>query len=383
MSTILIHDWDFFHYTNVIPNLECAKLLAAERRRNNIAILSPAFTPANYSKAYFRKDYDDGITTPEILQPNVYYGGRAFSERYFPFDLDVENIWPDFEPYEQFQKFYGSNVIKRNEFQTIIHATHVRLSIDGRTLINFPFDRLSKVHTSVICHDYNLAAVPNAYDCLLEVCKLPPGVREYRIGNKFPIMLDDFNELLKWLQLNPMGSCFYLQYNKLLSDEELLELFNYPRLTIQKIFYNPAGNCKDEDDFVIRVLPIFYQQVLFLRSQDYHFLLNIDTSSFKKQEVKDLGLLIENFYERPKNREGYINKFTLAAYCQWLKKGKVYFTKQHGLQTKVSMERLRAAFQYVRERNYEVFEKFYTTANVVVDGGKLICDWARNQETSE
>jgi hypothetical protein len=62
----------------------------------------------------------------------------------------------------------------------------------------------------VICHDYNLAAVPNAYDCLLEVCKLPPGVREYRIGNKFPIMLDDFNELLKWLQLNPMGSCFYL-----------------------------------------------------------------------------------------------------------------------------------------------------------------------------
>jgi hypothetical protein len=42
------------------------------------------------------------------------------------------------------------------------------------------------------------------------------------------------------------------------------------------------------------------------------------------------------------------------------------------------MERLRAAFQYVRERNYEVFEKFYTTANVVVDGGKLICDWARN-----
>ena len=28
MSTILIYDWDFFHYPQVMPNLECAKYAA-------------------------------------------------------------------------------------------------------------------------------------------------------------------------------------------------------------------------------------------------------------------------------------------------------------------------------------------------------------------
>ena len=31
MGTILVYDWDFFHYPSVIPNLECAKYAAYQK----------------------------------------------------------------------------------------------------------------------------------------------------------------------------------------------------------------------------------------------------------------------------------------------------------------------------------------------------------------
>ena len=61
MSTVMIHDWDFFHYQNVMPNLECAKFLSFAKSHRYITVLSPVFEPANYSKTFVRKDYDDGI----------------------------------------------------------------------------------------------------------------------------------------------------------------------------------------------------------------------------------------------------------------------------------------------------------------------------------
>ena len=56
MATVAVYDYDFFNYESVIPNLECAKLVAYYRKRNDIALLAPAMEPARYTKFIIRKD---------------------------------------------------------------------------------------------------------------------------------------------------------------------------------------------------------------------------------------------------------------------------------------------------------------------------------------
>ena len=96
MGTILVYDWDFFHYPNVIPNLECAKYAAWRKKKRDIVVSTPVFEPSMYTKTFLRKEYDDGVYDKKILTPTVEYGGRAFSEIYQPFDMEMENIIPDF-----------------------------------------------------------------------------------------------------------------------------------------------------------------------------------------------------------------------------------------------------------------------------------------------
>lgn len=99
MGVVLIYDWDYFHYPGVIPNLECAKLAAYEKKKRNVTVFHDVFEPERYTKTYFRKEYDDGIYDKKILLPSVEYGGRAFSGKYLPFSDEMEFIEPDFEIY--------------------------------------------------------------------------------------------------------------------------------------------------------------------------------------------------------------------------------------------------------------------------------------------
>lgn len=61
MSTILIYDYDFFHYPSVIPNLECAKYAAWRKYRKDIVVFNNNLDPSHYTKTFFRKEYDDGL----------------------------------------------------------------------------------------------------------------------------------------------------------------------------------------------------------------------------------------------------------------------------------------------------------------------------------
>jgi hypothetical protein len=210
MGTILVYDWDYFHYPHVIPNLECAKYAAWRKKKRDIVVCSPIFEPAHYTSIFFRKEYDDGVYDNKILRPNVEYGGRAFSELYKPYPLEMERIEPDFTIYDKYRDMYGTRKADREEIKTILNATHARLSLDGKTLEPFPFDRLRPRHPSVILHDYDLGNIPGALELLEEVAAARPSGLSYRIGNKYPINVYNFQELQKWLKLPPMGTCFYL-----------------------------------------------------------------------------------------------------------------------------------------------------------------------------
>ena len=355
--------------------MECAKYSAWRKRHKDIITFSPEFEPEKFSKVFFRKEYDDGIYDPKIFSGNVEYGGRAFSDVYKPFDEEMEHIEPDFSAYWKYKPLYGKTKHLQEEIRTILYSLNIRLSLDGKTLEPFPYDRLQPKHPNVLLHDYDIANIPNAFELLYDISGRRPSGLPYRIGNKYPINVYTFEDLMKWFSLPPMSTCFFLQYNNVLTDEQIIELCEKPIMGLRQLFYNFTYGCSDENDFVKRVLPEIYKQTLFLRSHKQKILLNITDEFFKTRELYNLMKLIVCFYG--KNNLEWIrpHKQTLYAYCAH---SKPYIEMYPWRKYSLSVEEMREAFQYMRRENYDVFDMFYSTPNVIALGGKLVNEWERN-----
>ena len=373
MAVILIYDWDYFHYPGVIPNLECAKLAAYEKKKRNVAVFHNQLDPNRYTKTYFRKEYDDGVYDERILLPTVEYGGRAFSTTYQPFNLQMEQIEPDFEIYTRYSSYFGNRKADAQQIKTLVTATHARLSLDGKTYLNFPFERLRPRHPCVILHDYDIASIPNSFEMIREIMDARPRGLKYHIGNKYPIQVYNFEELKKWLTIYPMGNCFYLQYNGLFTDEQIIELVNDPSMSMRQLVYNFIYNCQNENDFIINVLPEIYKQALFLRKNKLKILLNIDEDFFKTPELLNLMKLINCFYGKNYAEQLYPHQRTLYSYCAC--RTVAYMDTLPWVHLTVSKDQMRESFQYMRIHNYEVFDMFYSVPEVIAKGGKLVNEW--------
>ena len=377
MGVILVYDYDYFHYPGVIPNLECAKIAAYEKKKRNITVFHNNFEPERYSKAYFRKEYDDGLYDNSILKSNVLYGGRAFSQVYKPFNIEMELVEPDFEIYRKYSDCYGYTKKNAQQIKTLLTATHFRLSLDGQKLLPFPYERLRPRHPCVVLHDYDLAAVPQSFELVQEIMTARPRGLMYHIGNKYPINVYTFEDLKKWLSIYPMGDCFYLQYNGLFTDEQIIELLSEPTMSLRQMIYNFTFKCASEAEFMVKVLPQIYKQALFLRRYKIKFLLNIDEDFFQTPELLNLMKLINCWYGKtfieslPKP-----NGRTLYGYCS---SNKIAYIEPFPWQKlTVSKEQMRESFQYIRKHNYDVFDKFYSAPGVIIQGGKLEYGWERN-----
>ena len=103
--SIGIMDADMSTYTLVPFNLEVMKLSAYYKKKGEIVVLSPSFTPDRHQKFFFRKDYDDGEYPFALARTeNVEYGGLAFSNNvYSPLPLEIEQMRPDTEIYRKME----------------------------------------------------------------------------------------------------------------------------------------------------------------------------------------------------------------------------------------------------------------------------------------
>lgn len=373
MGTVLIYDADFFRYPGVIPNLECAKLAAYEKKKRNVTVFHTLFEPERYTKCYYRKEYEDGNYNEKILAPNVQYGGRAFSAVYKPFPLEAELIEPDMEIYRRHAGLYGGRAMDKQQIKTLLTATHFRLSLDGQHILDFPYERLRPRHPCVVLHDYDLGAVPNAIDAVEDIMNSRPRGLKYHIGNKYPIQVYDYETLKRWLSIYPMGGCFYLQYNGLFTDEQIIELVEEPSMSMRQLVYNFIYGCSDENDFVMRVLPEIYKQALFLRKNKLKILLNIDDEFFKTPELLNLMKLINCFYGKTYFEMMYPHQRTLYSYCAC--RTIALLDELPWVRLTVTKDQMRASFQYMRVHNYEVFDMFYSVPEVIAKGGKLVNEW--------
>ena len=133
-----IMDADLATYTLVPFNLEAMKLSSYYKKKGEIVVLSPSFTPERNTKFFYRKDYNDGDFPLNLLTtPNVEYGGLAFSNnKYFPLPLEIERMKPDTSLYESAAAAILGNMSndRKKIYYNMMEGEHCRISLDGKTV---------------------------------------------------------------------------------------------------------------------------------------------------------------------------------------------------------------------------------------------------------
>lgn len=382
MAVIGVYDFDFFHYENVIPNLECAKLVTYLRNHNDIAILSPKINPGMYTRFIIRKEYNDGFYPKEMFVENCEYGGRAFTpEQYKPLAPGIEKTIPDMHIYDKYISYFG-NKPAQEQLKRILNCAHMRLAPDSHNLLTFEQlkPNFENKVTGIFLHDYDLASL-NACDLILELqnqrrFKTKFGINPYPVGNKYPIRIYNSDDLARWMKIVTIPNAFFLEYYGLMSDEVIYNLCNDNRRMARQIYYNISNGCTSENEFFIQRLPKIFVQTLFLRKAGIKILLNYSDGFFVTPELEKFIQLL-NCWLSFKWQEGFMPlKQTLYAFCK--DSNKLKYTNWAYRTITLSLQEMRDVFQYIRETNYELFKMFYEWDSVVFEGGKFKNEWTRN-----
>ena len=378
--SIGVFDYDYFTYENVIPNLECAKLVTYYRQHNYLTVLTPTLAPEPYSSYFVRKEYDDGNYPRKLFLPNCAYGGRAFNpEQYVPLPPEIEKTIPDMHIYDQYVSSFGKKKAEQEQIKRILNCAHIRLAPDSQNLLSFeelqPY--FNKV-TGIFLHDYDLAGL-KAYDLILQLqnqrkFRTKPGINPYPVGNKFPIKIYSSEELEKWYKIVTIPNAFFMEYYGLMTDKVLYHLCNENRRMARQVYYNVTYGCSTENQFLMERLPKIFVQVLFLRMNNIKILLNYDDEFLKTKELCDLIKLLncwlsfrwfENYAPHTQPLYKFCRDDAYFHYTNWS-----FLTV-----VTLSTEEIRDTFQYIRERNYDLFKMFYEWDEVKYKGGKIVNEW--------
>lgn len=379
--SIGIMDADMSTYTLVPFNLEVMKLSSYYKKKNEIVILAPTFTPDRHQKFFFRKDYDDGNFPSSLIKhPNVEYGGLAFSNNiYQPMPIEIERMKPDPLIYGKMEKnILGAATPREGKkiFQNMLTAEHCRLSLDGKTIwpeFTSQFSNLKQARNLMI-HDYDLGAVEGSFEI---VKKLLARARTdgwaTRVGMKFPIQLTQEQDLLNWATLRSNSTFYSVKFNGVIEDEAFLEWVRrtHEKAVYTQMEYNVTPVWYEENDFIERLLPRILKQVIISRSYCVNFSLKYDENFFSDSRwcrVIDMFNYFHNSYPGGSGAAFYhlVGEDTLFDFAKNTQ-NIPYATYGEGAITK---KEARELFSFVREKNYPLFKDFYE-CNARKLGGKL------------
>ena len=374
-----IMDADMAAYTLVPFNLEVMKLSAYYKRKGEIVILSPSFTPERNTKFIYRKDYNDGDFPLALMRtPNVEYGGLAFSNNiYQPLPRAIEIMRPDTEIYSRMEPIIkGTTSANRNKiYQNMMTAEHCRLSLDGKTIWSeYPrqFKFLAAARNLMI-HDYDLGAIDGSFE---EVKKILAAARTdgwaTKVGMKFPVQIYDGQSLLNWASLNSNSVFYSARYNGVMDDEAFLEWVQrcHQRAVYSQMEYHITSGRYEANEFVEHLLPKIFRQVIISRSYRVFFSLIYDEGFFPDPRWENVIRLFNYFHnsysgEPISQYYNMISNDTLFNFASRSQK-----VPKHYYGDVLNKDQIREIFAFVRENHYPLFKEFYeTTAEKL--GGKL------------
>ena len=377
--SIGIMDADMSAYTLVPFNLEVMKLSAYYKRKGEIVVLSPSFTPDRHQQFFYRKDYDDGDYPLGMARiDNVQYGGLAFSNNvYKPLPMEIEIMKPDTSIYGKMEQIImGTSSPQRKKiFNNMMEAEHCRLSLDSKTIWeDYPRQfKFLKSARNLMLHDYNLGAVDGSFETVQKIlAKARTDGWATRVGMKFPIQVNDGQSLLNWSSLKSNSTFYSLQYNGVIDDDAFLEWVGKckEKAIYSQMEYHVTAPWYKANHFVEVLLPKILRQIIISRSYRVFFSLKYDEGFFPDPRWEQV-LRLFNYYHNSYSgvpQTSYYRKisedtlFDFAANSQNVPKnyyGDVLNTKQ-----------IREIFAFVRQQNYPLFKDFYE-CNALSLGGKL------------
>lgn len=262
-----LYDMDMATYTLVPFNLELMKLSSYYKRRGEIVVLSPSFSPERHKNFFLRKDYDDGKYPPNLTKiSNVQYGGLAFSNNiYHPLPIEIETCKPDPLIYERMENSILNTTSAQREkiYKNMMEAEHCRISLDGKTIWeDYPkqFKYLAGAR-NIMFHDFDLNAIDGGYE---EVVKIMSKARTdgwaTRLGMKFPVQVSTGQDLLNWTKFKPNSTFYSLRYNGVIDDDSFKDFIgiNKERSIYSQLEYYVTASSSTENEFITKYLQQIY-----------------------------------------------------------------------------------------------------------------------------
>jgi hypothetical protein len=284
--------------------------------------------------------------------------------------------------YDKYIDHFGYKKPQQEQIKRILNCAHMRLAPDSHHLLSFedfkPY--FYKGITGIFLHDYDLAAI-KAYDLILELqnqrqYRTRFGINPYPVGNKFPIIVTNSDEMEKWLQIVTIPNAFFLEYRGLMSNKALYRLCNENRRMALQVYYNISYGCSSEDDFFINRLPKIFLQALFLRRQSLKILLKYEDNFFITPELEKFIELLNCLLSFSWHEDFIPRVQSLYAFCS--SNAKLHYTSWAFRNVTVTTEEARDVFQYMREHNYNLFKQFYELDSIIYKEGELVDEWKRD-----
>ena len=352
------------NYKQPVFNLELMKLATYYKQRNDLVKLAPMLEPERYTKFFFRKDWDDGNYPKQMFEKNVSYGGYAFNSNYYPLAEEIEATPPDTYIYEPYRKFFTTTPML-NAFSSMERAAHIRLSLDNKTVWpRFHSSFETRPSTKIIFfHDYDLNKIAGAKETVLDIYNenIANGDKRW-IGMKFPVQTDNTEDFVFWMGLQGALHFFSIQYNGMLGKESFQTLLNSRATQTKNLDCIVTAGCSEENEFLEKRLPIIFKQLLNSQIHYKRISLKYEDGFFKDQKWEHLLQLLNDYNSAIIGRQSEINPITFHGFIKSL-----YMNKWGTIRARFPREYVIDLFQFVREKNYEVFKMFYEYTGGEID----------------
>lgn len=376
-----IMDADLASYSLVPFNLEVMKLSAYYKKKGEIVVLSPSFTPEKNTKFIYRKDYNDGDFPQGLFRAtNLEYGGLAFSNNvYTPLPLEIERMQPDTSIYERAESAImaapGREREKKKIFQNMMTAEHCRLSLDGKTIWDeyprqFKFLANSR---NLMLHDYNLGAISDSFEVVKKIlARARNDGWATKVGMKFPVQVREGQDLLNWTSLNSNSTFYSLRFDGVMDNDTFNEWIGScrQRAVYSQMEYHITAPWYEPNEFILNQLPQIFRQIIISRSYRIFFSLKYDEGFFPDKRWEDVIRLF-NYYHNSYSSEPQTRYYNMIAHdtlFDFASNSQKVPAAYYG--DVLNKDQIRELFVFVREKNYPLFKDFYEcTAEKL--GGKL------------
>ena len=364
-----LYDGDWFTYGKSPFNLELMKLSSYYKSKRELVGFSPTFNPDMYSNFIYFKDYVDGNFEKNLSHyNNIECKGLAFSNGiYTPMDMDKELMRPDTSIYLRPLRNTILQDSEKEDFQILLSAAHMRVSLDGETIwedFQKPLD-IVKSTTLFYAHDPDLGSIKGAPAALKVLLEENKGT----LGTKFPINIYNFEDLKAWLDI-PLHRLATLIYNGYLTPSQLEEIVKYPQLQLDKLKYNVSYGCNNTQDFVYERFQQAFRTVAYLRMNHRRISLIYETQNLVEKEWENVFKLLNGYSNTSSVQDekyDIVMKYdSMFSFCRNISKKPVY---RGGFY--MTADELRNTFLFVEKIDYKTFNDFYECHTVYNKNGRF------------